>query len=61
MTKQREIKALIKLSEVYDINNLEIVTWDEEDIVEINTGIVIRILPIYKWLLREENLVQGIG
>ena len=61
MTKQREIKALIKLSEVYDINNLEIVTWDEEDIVEINTGIVIRVLPIYKWLLREENLVQGIG
>ena len=61
MTKQREIKALIKISEVYDINNLEIVTWDEEDIVEINTGIVIRVLPIYKWLLQKENLVQGIG
>ena len=50
VTKQREMKALIKLSEVYGSKNLEIVTWDEDSVFEGN-GISIKILPIWKWLL----------
>ena len=49
-TKQREIKALIKLSEVYDIDNLEIITWDEEAVFEEN-GITVKIVPVWKWVL----------
>ncbi len=52
-TKQREIKALIKLSEVYNTENLEIITWDEESTFEEN-GLVINVLPIWKWLLKED-------
>ena len=52
-TKQREIKALLKLSEVYGIENLEIVTWDEESVYEENK-VTIQILPIWKWLLKED-------
>lgn len=53
-TKQREIKALMKLSEVYGTKNLEIVTWEEDSVLE-ETGISIQILPIWKWLLKEDN------
>ncbi len=52
-TKQREMKALVKLSEVYSIKNHEIITWDEESVCDGN-GITIHILPIWKWLLKEE-------
>ena len=52
-TKLREVKALLKLSEIYDTKNLEIVTWDEDSVFEEN-GIIIHILPIWKWLLKEE-------
>lgn len=54
MTKQREIKGLLKLSEVYDTESLEIITWDEEDMI-IENDIKIHIQPIWKWLLKEEN------
>lgn len=52
-TKQREIKALLKLAEVYGTESLEIVTWDEESVFE-EKGIAISILPVRKWLLKEE-------
>jgi len=51
-TKQREIKALLKLSEVYDVENHEIITWDEDSVLEEN-GITLHIIPIWKWLLKE--------
>lgn len=50
-TKLREVKALLKLSEAYSLNKLEIVTWDEENTIEEN-GMTIQIIPIWKWLLR---------
>ena len=53
MTRQREVKALVKLSEAYSLNRLEIVTFDEESTLEEN-GITIRVIPIWKWLLKEE-------
>ncbi|MDR0798968.1 MAG: hypothetical protein LBN18_04320 [Dysgonamonadaceae bacterium] len=48
-TRQREIAALLKLSEVYKLYKLEIVTFDEESILEEN-GVKIRIIPVWKWL-----------
>jgi Predicted ATPase (AAA+ superfamily) len=52
VTLQREKKALIKLSEIQDIQNMEIVTWDEEGIIEEN-GMTISITPVRKWLLKK--------
>ena len=54
MTKQREIKALLKLSEVYEVENFEIVTWDKDYVHEENK-IAINILPVWKWLLKEDS------
>ena len=53
LTRQREIRALLKLSEVYNLNRLEIVTFDEESTWQEN-GVTIRVIPIWKWLLKEE-------
>lgn len=49
-TRQREITALLKLSEFYGLDTLEIVTYDEESTVQQN-GTTIRIIPAWKWLL----------
>ena len=50
-TRQREINALLKLSEVYRLDRLEIVTFDEETTSIQNGGITIQIIPVWKWLL----------
>ncbi len=50
-TKQREVKALLKLSEVYALDKLEIITWDEESTIQEN-GVTIQVIPVWKWLLR---------
>ncbi|MDR0866030.1 MAG: ATP-binding protein [Candidatus Symbiothrix sp.] len=50
ITRQREVKALVKLSEIYALEKLEIVTWEEESILQEN-GLTIQILPVWKWLL----------
>lgn len=51
LTKQREIKALIKLSEVYPTEKMEIITWDEESTIQENER-TIEIIPVWKWLLK---------
>jgi predicted AAA+ superfamily ATPase len=51
-TKQREIKALLELSNAFDVRRLELVTLDNEEDVHIN-GRLISIIPIWKWLLSE--------
>ncbi len=50
-SREREIKALFKLSEVYFLKELEIITFSEDDTITEN-GKVIKIVPIWKWLLR---------
>lgn len=50
VTRQREITALKKLSEVYRLDKLEIITFDEESILQIN-GATIQVIPVWKWLL----------
>jgi len=52
LTKQREIKALIKLSEVYATEKMEIITWDEESTIQENEK-TIEIIPVWKWLLKQ--------
>jgi predicted AAA+ superfamily ATPase len=50
-TKEREIKALLKLAEVYSVKHLEIITYDYEASI-VQNGITIKVLPIWKWLLK---------
>ena len=54
VTRQREIKALLKLSIVYNLDRLEIVTFDEEATLQEN-GFTIRVIPIWKYLLENEE------
>ena len=54
VTRRREIIALLKLSEVCRLDKLEIVTFDEEETIQEN-GVIIRVIPIWKWLLKNES------
>jgi len=49
-TRRREVNALQKLAEVYKLKHLEIVTWDEESVIE-EKGLTINVIPLWKWLL----------
>ena len=48
-TRQREVKALLKLAEVYSLKKLEIITWDQESTINENR-LAISVIPIWKWL-----------
>lgn len=52
-TFERELKALIEGSEDLNSNNLFIITWDEERIIE-KRGKKIKLTPFYKFLLSIE-------
>jgi hypothetical protein len=47
---RREIRALLKASELLNCKDLLIITWDYEDEIKINNE-VIKCLPLWKWLL----------
>jgi predicted AAA+ superfamily ATPase len=47
--EKREIKALIKASELLKCKNLLIITWDFEDEIKANNKII-KCLPLWKWL-----------
>lgn len=49
-TREREVRALMKISQVYQLNKLQIITWEEDNIIAEN-NIRIEILPLWKWLL----------
>jgi predicted AAA+ superfamily ATPase len=51
VTLLREIKALIKLSEACNLENLEIITYNEEKVFREN-GSTIHVIPVWKWLLK---------
>jgi len=53
ITRQREITALLKLSKVYNLDRLEIITFDEETTLQEN-GTTIHIIPTWKYLLENE-------
>jgi len=49
--KKREIKALLKASELLKCKNLLVITWDLEDELVIN-GKKVVFKPLWKWLLK---------
>ena len=49
-TREREVRALIKMSQAYPLKKLQIITWEEEDVVE-EADLHIEVLPLWKWLL----------
>jgi len=57
LTFKREISAILKLNEVYRLNTLEIVTFNEEKTIRENRT-VIQIIPIWKWLLVNGELTR---
>ncbi len=53
--EEREIKSLLKASELLKCRNLLCITWDYEGEERIK-GKKIKFLPLWKWLLRNNNL-----
>lgn len=51
MTREREVKALVKLASTFDVARAAIVTRHEESVIE-QDGLTIEVIPIHKWLLR---------
>lgn len=51
LTREREIRALCKMSEVFGIKKAFVITWDEERTVSADE-LDIEVVPIWKWLLR---------
>jgi uncharacterized protein len=49
--EKREIRALLKASELLNCKNLLIITWDYEDEIKVNNK-TIKCLPLWKWLLQ---------
>ena len=53
-TFDREISALLKLSNVLECKKLMVITRDSEQVLEIDHK-VIEIIPVWKWLLNSEK------
>ena len=51
-TRQREIAGLVELSKSFEINEYLIISKDEEEQIA-ESGIIIKIIPAWKWLLKE--------
>lgn len=51
ITREREVRALYQMSQVFSIKNAFIITWDEESTIS-QDGLDIEVIPIWKWLLR---------
>ena len=49
-TRKRETDALLALSDYQNVQHLQIITKDEEEILEEN-GKVISVIPLWKWLM----------
>lgn len=47
--KNREIEGILSASKQLNIENLFILTYDQEDSIEINDT-KIKIIPVWKWL-----------
>lgn len=51
ITREREVRALYKMSEVFGLKKTFIITWDEERTISGNE-LDIEVVPVWKWLLR---------
>lgn len=52
LTLKREVNALIKISNRFNVNNLLIITRDEQRTIDVK-GRKIEVIPVWQWLLRE--------
>jgi len=52
LTKEREVKALIKMAEYYSLDSILIITRNEEFKIH-ESGINIDVIPVWKWLLND--------
>lgn len=52
-TREREVRALAKIAQIYHLEKLQVITWEEEAILEEN-NYTIEVLPLWKWLLKIE-------
>lgn len=48
-TRQREIKALKHGYNKFKCSNLTLITMHQEETIEINDGLMIKVVPAYKW------------
>lgn len=53
-TREREISALLKVSKHLKADKLTIITYNEEDTLRIDDK-VIEVIPLWKWLLKNNN------
>jgi len=56
-TREREIKSLLKASEEFAINKALVITDDEESEEKIK-GVLIKYIPLWKWLLFDEKEIE---
>lgn len=49
-TRKREIRALISLAKTFEITDLKIITFNEEEIINDNE-FEIKVVPVWKWIL----------
>ncbi len=52
-TRDREVKALLKLDQFETLSRMVIVTRDEEEAITAPDGRIIDVVPVWKWLLGE--------
>ena len=50
-TEDREVKALVKLDQMENLDRMQIITLEEEATITLPNGKTIEILPAWKWLL----------
>lgn len=54
-TLEREVKGLKVLHEKHPLKKMMIITRDEKDEIELNPETKIEVLPVWQWLLEENN------
>lgn len=52
LTENREVRALKKISQTFDVSDALIITFDEEKIIEYD-GFTVNVVPVWKWLLND--------
>ena len=54
-TLKRELDALTEAAAELKCNNLLLLTWDREQLMEVNQ-FTVRLIPAYKWLISNRDL-----
>ena len=53
-TKNREVSSLLKVAKHLNAKRLLIITYNEEQTIEVNNNIV-EVIPLWKWLLCDKS------